>query len=223
MNSGVLIYSGGMDSTTLLYYLLHQNYHLKALSFNYGQRHAKELAAAAAICRKLDVPHQVVDLTAITGLIGGSSLTDPALPVPEGHYTGENMKITVVPNRNMIMLSIAIGHAIALKYDAVAYAAHSGDHTIYPDCRPAFVEAMQQVAGLCDWHPVKIATPFIKMDKGDIAELGLQLGVPFELTWTCYNGRDRHCGKCGACQERREAFFKHGLADPIQYEDFGFK
>lgn len=218
MNSCVLIYSGGMDSTTLLYYLLHQNYQIKALSFNYGQRHSKELTAAAAICRRMGVPQETVELTSITGLIGGSSLTDPALPVPEGHYHDENMKITVVPNRNMIMLAIAIGHAIALNYATVTYAPHSGDHTIYPDCRPAFVEAMQQVAGLCDWHPVRIFTPFLEMDKGDIAELGQQLGVPFELTWTCYNGRDQHCGKCGACRERREAFVKHGLADPTAYE-----
>jgi 7-cyano-7-deazaguanine synthase len=208
-----------MDSTALLYYLLNQKYNVKALSINYGQRHSKELLAAATICRQLNVPHEVADLTSITKLIGGSSLTDSAITVPEGHYNDENMKITVVPNRNMIMLSIAIGHAIALKYDEVAYAAHSGDHAIYPDCRPAFVAAMNQVAGLCDWHPVKILTPFINMDKGDIAKLGDGLKVPFELTWTCYQGRKKHCGKCGACQERREAFFKHSLIDPTEYEE----
>jgi len=127
------------------------------------------------------------------------------------------MKQTVVPNRNMIMLSVAVGWALALQFDAVAYGAHSGDHAIYPDCREEFAQALDQAVGLCDWQGMQLMRPFVHLDKGAIAQRGDALGVPFELTWTCYKGGAVHCGKCGACQERREAFAAHRITDPVTF------
>src|SRR5262245_19263220 len=144
----VLVYSGGLDSTTLLYHLQARGDTVRCLSIDYGQRHRRELEAARTICEHIGVEHRLADLRSITPLLGGSALTD-AVAVPHGHYAEESMKLTVVPNRNMILLSLAIAWSVSLKYDAVAYAAHAGDHTIYPDCRPAFVEAMERAAGLC--------------------------------------------------------------------------
>jgi len=196
---GVLILSGGMDSTTLLYYLLKKrNLDVYALSFNYGQRHSKELEMARKTCEILEVPHKIVDLSSIRELLKGSALID-VIDVPEGHYEEENMKLTVVPNRNMIMLSLAIAYAISIKALVVYYAAHGGDHAIYPDCRPEFVAAMRTVAEQCDWYSVTVEAPFLFYDKGDIAILGRELGVDYSLTWTCYKGGKVPCGKCGAC------------------------
>ncbi|MCA9248388.1 MAG: 7-cyano-7-deazaguanine synthase QueC [Planctomycetales bacterium] len=217
MKKIVVVFSGGMDSATLLWHLAAAGNALKAVTFNYGQRHVRELDAASALCARLGVEHVTVDLTSITPLLGENSLSGRSVEVPEGHYEEESMKLTIVPNRNMIMLSIAIGWALSNQYEAVAYGAHSGDHAIYPDCRPEFAAAMDQAARLCDWREIELMRPFVHLDKGDIARIGHELGVPFELTWTCYKGGDRHCGRCGACQERREAFGKHGIADPVEY------
>ncbi len=212
----VLVYSGGLDSTTLLYHLRARGDEVRCLGVDYGQRHRRELEAARAICERVGVEYRLADLRSIAPLLAGSALTD-AVAVPHGHYAEESMKATVVPNRNMILLSLAIGWAVSLKYDAVAYAAHAGDHTIYPDCRPEFVEAMDRAAGLCDWHRVRIERPFVHMTKADIVRRGAELGVPFELTWSCYEGGEVHCGKCGTCVERREAFERAGVADPTAY------
>ena len=217
MPKTVVVLSGGMDSATLLYHLHDAGHELKALSIHYGQRHARELESAAALGARLGVEHRIADLRPITPLLGDNSLSG-SLDVPEGHYQQESMKLTVVPNRNMLLLSVAIAWAVGLKFDHVAYGAHSGDHAIYPDCRPAFAAAMDEAARLCDWHPITLLRPFVEMDKGDIALRGHQLGVPYELTWTCYKGGVRHCGKCGACHERREAFARHGFVDPVEYE-----
>lgn len=214
----VVIYSGGMDSTVLLYQLMQAGSQIHALSFNYGQRHVKELDAAKKICNHLQIPHQTADLSGIVHLLGGSSLTSDNIAVPEGHYTEEIMKATVVPNRNMIMLSIAAGYAISLKYDAVAYAAHSGDHTIYPDCRREFADAIDHVFQLADWHAVRLFRPYVHLDKAAIARLGAALDVPFASTWSCYQGRASHCGRCGTCIERREAMHLAGLIDSTVYE-----
>ncbi len=212
-----LIYSGGLDSTVLLYHLRAEGHEVRCLGIDYGQRHRRELEAAAAICRRLGTEYRIANLGALRSLLGGSALTGE-VPVPDGHYTEESMKQTVVPNRNMIMLAVAIGWAVSLQYDAVAYAAHAGDHTIYPDCRPEFADAMDRAAALCDWHPVRLLRPFIARTKADIVRLGAALGVPFEQTWSCYRGGEYHCGRCGTCVERREAFALAGVGDPTTYE-----
>ena len=213
----VVIYSGGMDSFTVLNKALQQGHEVYALSFDYGQRHVKELKVAAQVCEKLGVSHKIVDISAINQLIGGSSLTDD-IEVPEGHYEEESMKSTIVPNRNMILLSLAVGYAVSLKASKVYYGAHSGDHAIYPDCRPEFVQKMDDVCRIANYDAVEIFSPYLNNTKIDILTDGLKMGLDYSQTWTCYNGRDKACGKCGACQERLEAFALNNVTDPIEYE-----
>jgi len=218
----VVIYSGGMDSSVLLYdLLLRQGFEVKALGVNYGQRHAKELYAAKRIAEKLGVEYRVADLRALRQFMQGSSQTDAAVEVPDGHYEEGTMRKTVVPNRNSIMLNVAAAWAISLKYDAIAYAAHAGDHAQYPDCRPAFVNAMRNLLSTVDWSPLELLAPFSDMSKADIARLGADIGVPFEETWSCYKGLEKHCGFCGTCQERVWAFQAAGVLDPTVYEAGG--
>lgn len=200
----ILIYSGGLDSTTLLYTLLAKGDDVACVSFNYGQRHKKELVCAQRICKKLKVPHTVVDVRAIKKLMSHSSLTS-SQPVPEGHYEDQTMRATVVPNRNMIFISLAIAQAVNMAFDRVAIAVHAGDHAIYPDCRPHFIERMNAVAQVANYDSIGVFAPFLKMSKTEIAALGATLGVPFQMTWTCYNGLSKPCGRCGACVERAEA------------------
>jgi len=212
----VIILSGGMDSTTLLYDLLAQNKDVYALSFDYGQKHKKELECAKQTCKKLNVSHKILNL-AVLNEIAPSCLTRADLTVPEGHYADENMKQTIVPNRNMVMLALAAAYAIGVKATKLYYGAHAGDHEIYPDCRREFVEQMARAIALCDWHAIELNAPFINKDKGDIVQLGERLSVDFSLTWTCYKGELLACGKCGSCAERLEAFKKAGVIDPIAY------
>jgi 7-cyano-7-deazaguanine synthase len=214
----ILIYSGGMDSTTLLYELLAAGDDVRCLGVNYGQRHGRELNRASEIAGKLGIECRVADLRTIKDLIAGSSLTSDDIPVPEGHFKDEIMKATVVPNRNMIMLAVALGWCVSLKYDRVAYAAHGGDHAIYPDCRPEFVEALDRTAALADWHRASIYAPYLGITKADIAKRGSELAVPYVSTWSCYKGGIVHCGKCGTCTERREAFQLAGVPDPTRYQ-----
>lgn len=216
----VAIFSGGMDSTVLLHHLLSAQNEVSALSVNYGQRHKKELDYAFKTCRRLNIPHEIADLSSITRLLaasGSSQVSDT--PVPHGHYAADNMKQTVVPNRNMIMLSVATGWAVSLKADAVAYGAHAGDHTIYPDCRDEFAKVMNDAVKLCDWHPVELWRPFVHLTKADIVKRGSELGVDFAKTWSCYEGREIHCGACGTCYERREAFVDAEISDPTEYRE----
>ena len=215
----VLIYSGGLDSTVLLYHLLAEGKEVRALSVDYGQRHACELDRAAAICAARQVPFQRADLSGIRPLLAGSSLTSPDIPVAEGHYTEASMKSTVVPNRNMLLLALATSYALSSGAAEVAYAAHHGDHAIYPDCRPEFAEAMATAIGLCDWESVRLSRPFVDWSKADIVKRGAELGVPFEQTWSCYKGDTVHCGRCGTCIERREAFDLAGIDDPTLYAE----
>ena len=214
----ILIHSGGMDSTVLLYHLLEEGNTVKALSVDYGQRHRRELDYARELTATLGVEHRVADLTSVTGLLAGSSLTSADIDVPEGHYAEDNMKATVVPNRNMILLSLAAGWAISSRFDHVSYAAHAGDHDIYPDCREIFTDALDKAIRLADWHEVSLHRPFVNRTKADIATLGEKLKVPFEKTWSCYKGGEQHCGLCGTCVERREAFHLAGLDDPTPYQ-----
>ena len=216
-NKAVVVYSGGMDSFTVLHTALAQGKDVYALSFNYGQRHSKELDVAAKVCAALNVPHKVVDISAINSLMAGSSLTSD-IDIPEGHYAEESMKNTVVPNRNMVLLSMAIAYAVSLEAAEVYYGAHSGDHHIYPDCRPEFVHAMNAVAGIANYQAVEIVTPFLNNTKGEILAAGLAMNLNYGDTWTCYNGREHACGKCGACNERIEAFSEQGVSDPLTYE-----
>ncbi len=214
----VVIYSGGMDSFTLVHLARSRGLKVHALSFNYGQRHVRELEAARAVCQAEGIPHKVIDIRAMSEVMAGSSLTSDA-EVPEGHYEEDSMKSTVVPNRNMILLSLATGYAVTVGAGAVWYGAHGGDHAIYPDCRPEFVEKMDAVCRIANYEPVGIEAPFMAMDKGEILAEGLKLGLDYSQTWTCYNGRDKACGRCGSCVERLEAFAAHGLEDPLAYED----
>lgn len=214
----VVLTSGGMDSAALLHYhLLHCRDNVRAIAFDYGQRHVREIAMAQYQAEQAGVPITIVNLRDLAQVLPGSSQTDLSVDVPEGHYTEESMKATVVPNRNMILLAIAIGHAIAHKCDSVSYAAHAGDHAIYPDCRPEFAKQMARVAGLCDWTKIKLLRPFVKMTKAEIVQLGLV--KDYHNTWSCYKGGLRHCGKCGTCVERREAFQLAGITDPTEYEE----
>jgi len=214
----ILTLSGGLDSTVLLYHLQNQSHEVRCISVDYGQRHRRELRAAAEIAHRARVEHKVVDLSAIRGILAGSSQTSD-IEVPEGHYEEESMKLTVVPNRNMILLALAGAWAVSTGSEAVAYAAHAGDHAIYPDCRPEFAQAMAVALGLCDWKPVQLIAPFAaeKRSKADLVKLGASLGVPFALTWSCYKGGEVHCGRCGTCQERREAHQLAGIPDPTIY------
>lgn len=177
----VVIYSGGMDSFTVLNKALKAGCEVYALSFDYGQRHKKELDYAAAACKELGVAHKIIDISSINQLIGGSSLTSE-IDVPEGHYEEESMKQTVVPNRNMILLSLAAGYAVSLNAEKVYYGAHSGDHAIYPDCRPEFVEKMNDVCGIANYLPVEIVTPYLDVSKTAILTDGLAMKLDYSLT-----------------------------------------
>ena len=219
--SGVVILSGGLDSTVLLHLLKKQGVELVALSFNYGQRHVKELDFAfEQAVRVLDVEWHTLDLRPMRELFAGSALTSGEVEVPDGHYADESMKATVVPNRNMVMISLAGALAISRKLDFVAYAAHPGDHAIYPDCRPEFTDPLALALHNADWHHVQLLRPFVAkgMDKAAIVRLGAELGVGFTQTWSCYRGQEKHCGTCGTCTERKEAFELAGVEDPTDYE-----
>ena len=213
----VIILSGGMDSTTLLYDLVQQGYDVHAVSFDYRQKHRKEIDCAKATCARLHIPHKVID----AGFLGGiapSSLTRPDWKVPEGSYADDTMKQTVVPNRNMVLLSIAAAYALGTGAHRLFYGAHAGDHTIYPDCRPAFVSAMATAFHLCDWNDLVLEAPYLYLTKGGIVKRGLSLGVDYAMTWTCYAGGEKSCGKCGSCDERLAAFREAGATDPLEYK-----
>jgi 7-cyano-7-deazaguanine synthase len=214
----VLAYSGGLDSTVLMHQLLDDGDQVLALSVDYGQRHRVELEYAERSAERLGVEWRLADLSNVGQLLGGSSLTSPEIAVPHGHYAEESMKQTVVANRNMIMLAVAAGWAISRRAERVAYAAHTGDHAIYPDCRPEFAEAVDRAIRLADWHEIYLYCPFVRLTKAQIVTRGAELGVDFVRTWSCYEGGRIHCGRCGTCFERREAFLEAGVMDPTEYE-----
>lgn len=256
----VAIFSGGLDSTTLVYDMLAKGMTPHLISFNYGQRHSKELTYAMRTAQRLCLRHDIVDLTGLTHLISNSALTQgglddsdengikPVIEVPEGHYAEDNMKKTVVPNRNMIMLSIAAGIAVNNNYKHLATGVHAGDHFVYPDCRPQFIQIMDAaiVAGNEGFGPFEdkavmdaairsfIYAPFLNASKADIAFRAMRLDVPLHETWSCYKGGEKHCGKCGTCVERMEAIAEaqsrltneditRGVGlDETEYEDYDF-
>ncbi|MFV1443008.1 MULTISPECIES: 7-cyano-7-deazaguanine synthase QueC [unclassified Phaeobacter] len=219
----LVICSGGLDSVSLAHVLAAKGQLSRLVSFDYGQRHRKELDYAAACAERLGVPHEIIDMRSIGAALSGSALTDD-IDVPDGHYAEDTMKVTVVPNRNAIMLTIAYGIAAAKGDTAVATAVHGGDHFIYPDCRPAFTDAfdaMQRMA-LDGYADVALVTPFVHRSKGDIVTAGAAVNTPFAETWSCYKGGEHHCGRCGTCVERREAFDLAGVEDPTVYADPDF-
>ena len=219
----IVICSGGLDSVSLAHKVADEHELIGLVSFDYGQRHAKELEFARACAARLGVPFDLIDMRSVGAHLTGSALTDD-LDVPDGHYAEETMKVTVVPNRNAIMLAIAFGVAAAKGADAVATAVHGGDHFIYPDCRPAFTEAFEamQKAALDGYADIRHYTPFVYVPNSDIVTEGAAHGTPFEETWSCYKGGAVHCGRCGTCVERREAFAIAGVEDPTVYEDPAF-
>ena len=208
----VLVYSGGLDSTTLLYE--YKDSIALAVSFDYGSKHNKrELEFAVLNCKRLGIRHLVIPLE-FMGKYFRSDLLIGGGDIPEGSYADENMKSTVVPFRNGIMLSIAAGLAESYELDAIMLANHSGDHAIYPDCRPEFIEGMAAAVEAGTYNGVKVVSPYCNMTKRDIALRGRELGVDFSLTYSCYKGGEKHCGKCGTCVERKEAL--EGF-DPTEY------
>lgn len=218
----IAIVSGGMDSVTLAHMLASRGHELTLLSFNYGQRHKKELKFAKMCAARIGAQFHLIDLSSVGGLLSGSALTDPSVEVPEGHYASPTMRSTVVANRNAIMLNVAAGVAVAQGAQLVATGVHAGDHAVYPDCRPEFIEAANRsirvgTEGHSDpWF--QLIAPFVNMMKHEICAVGVGLSVPLELTWSCYKGGDVHCGKCGTCYERKEAFALIGANDPTEYE-----
>lgn len=213
--------SGGMDSATLLWHVMEErDGDPIALSFHYGQRHSVELDHAWKLAELADVEHHVIDLRTVGVLLHGSSLIDMGVPVPDGHYAEETMKATVVPNRNAMMLNIGAAVAIGNKADKVYAGMHAGDHPVYPDCRPEFVEALNAQLHVGTEDAVSVEAPFIVMTKADICKMGAALDVPFGDTWSCYKGNGpNHCGRCGTCTERIEAFRIAGVPDPTTYDD----
>ncbi|OGK27216.1 7-cyano-7-deazaguanine synthase QueC [Candidatus Roizmanbacteria bacterium RIFCSPHIGHO2_02_FULL_39_9] len=225
MRKAVVVYSGGMDSSTLLAYVASQVFEVYAISFNYGQRHKKELQYAKKFAKLFTnlVEHKIIDISVINELIQGSSLTTPGIDVPDGHYAFETMKSTVVPNRNAIMLSLACGYAVSLGANCLFVGVHSGDHFIYPDCRPEFIETIDKAFRLGNQgfanEDLRIVAPFMYSTKADIVKLGKQLSIDYSKTWSCYKGGNIHCGRCGTCFERREACILAGVSDPTKYKD----
>ena len=213
----IVLLSGGMDSVSALYEAYSHFEILGALSFHYGSKHNdSEIPFAAYHAQKLGVPHRVIRLDFI-GESFKSDLLQSGGEIPKGHYTAENMKSTVVPFRNGVMLSIAAGFAESLGAQGIVIAAHTGDHAIYPDCREDFMKAMADAIRLGTDARIEVLSPFITMTKAGIAQRGHELGVDFLKTWSCYKGGEVHCGECGTCVERREAFLVAGIPDPTSY------
>ncbi len=216
MKDSVLILSGGVDSTTLLYD--EQERIALAISFDYGSNHnAREIPFAKMHCERLGIRHITIPLDFMTKYFK-SSLLEGAEAIPEGHYADENMKSTVVPFRNGIMLSIAVGIAESNNLKYVMMANHGGDHTIYPDCTPAFVDAFNQAAQAGTFVKVGLRSPYTNITKADICRRGKALGIDYSETWSCYKGGEHHCGKCGTCVERREALAAAGIDDKTVYD-----
>jgi 7-cyano-7-deazaguanine synthase len=220
MSKTLAVASGGMDSSTLCYYLKDRGDLAGVVSVDYGQRHRRELESAKKIAQNLGVHWTLIDLTALGSLLTGSALTDD-LDVPHGHYAADNMKVTVVPNRNMILLAAAGGVAVAQGASKLATAVHAGDHFVYPDCRPEFIQAVSEtlMVATAGFGDVEVEAPFVLNTKAEIAATGEALMVPWEQTWTCYEGGAVHCGRCATCVERIEAFHLAGVNDPTEYAD----
>lgn len=217
-NKVLVLLSGGVDSVTALYQAMQTHEVVGTVSFDYGSKHnEREISYAKYHSEKLGIRHEVIHMDFVQRLFK-SSLLKGGEDVPEGNYEESNMKSTVVPFRNGIMLAIACGFGESIGASGVIIGAHSGDHAIYPDCRTPFMEAMSQAMQLGTYETVELLYPFIDMDKAAIVKLGSELNIDYAQTWSCYNGREHHCGKCGTCIERKEAFEICHLEDPTMYE-----
>lgn len=217
----VVVLSGGLDSTTLMAHYAALRYRLLAVTVDYGQRHRREIDSARSVAEHYGAEHHVIDLTGLGSLLSGSALTDGSVDVPAGHYAEQSMRATVVPNRNAVLANAAVAVAVARRAGTVALGMHSGDHFIYPDCRPAFISALEQLVAVANegFPTPQVAAPFMSWTKGQIAEHGTRLGAPLAISWSCYRGGESHCGTCGTCYERREAFQEAGVPDPTPYLD----
>ena len=217
MKDAVIITSGGMDSTTMLYE--YKDEIALAITFDYGStQNGRERRCAIMHCQRLGIKHLIIPLDFMHKYFK-SALLESADAIPDGNYNDENMKSTVVPFRNGIMLAIACGIAESNGLKRVMIANHAGDHSIYPDCRPEFVKAMDSAMTAGTYEGVKLAAPYTNITKGDIVKKGVALGIDYGKTYSCYRGKERHCGRCGTCQERKEAFKEAGIIDPTNYED----
>ncbi len=215
----IVLISGGMDSVCALYDASKKYEVILGVSFNYGSKHnSKEIPFAEYHCKKLGVPHITIDLDFMNKYFD-SALLQTGGDIPDGHYQDSNMKQTVVPFRNGIMLSITAGLAESKSASGIVIAAHSGDHAIYPDCREDFLASIANTIRLGSYLNIEVIRPFVSMSKDEIAKKGHMLGIDFSKTWSCYKGKNIHCGKCGTCVERKEAFQLAGLEDPTVYEE----
>jgi 7-cyano-7-deazaguanine synthase len=218
----IVLLSGGVDSTTALYHAFNNHAVMAAVSFDYGAKHNHtEIEFAKYHCGKLGLKHEIIELDFVNRLFK-SSLLKSGGEIPDGHYEEENMKQTVVPFRNGIMLSIAAGYAESVEAQGVVIAAHSGDHAIYPDCREEFMSNMSDAIRSGTYAGVEIISPFIDLNKSQIVLLGSGLGIDYSQTWSCYKGGEIHCGQCGTCVERKEAFKTAGIDDLTIYEVTGY-
>jgi 7-cyano-7-deazaguanine synthase len=219
MSHVVVVASGGLDSTAAIALHHAAGDTITAVTVNYGQRHVREIRAARNVAAHYLIDHVIVDLADLGQVLTGSALTDPSVPVPHGHYAAPAMAATVVPNRNAILANVAVGVAVARKADAVVLGIHAGDHPIYPDCRPVFVDALAACVQVATdgYHTPRVEAPFVWWTKTAIARFAARLAAPIDLTWSCYEGGDVHCGRCGTCVERREALRDAGVADPTPY------
>jgi len=216
MKDSLIILSGGMDSVTMLYE--YKESIALAVTFDYGANHgAREIPFARLHCERLGIRHLVIPLDFMQRYFQ-SSLLEGADAIPEGHYAEENMRSTVVPFRNGIMLSIAAGIAESNGLNRVMIANHGGDHTIYPDCRPTFIDAISEAMRQGTYAHVEVFAPYTNITKGEIARHGASMGIDYSETWSCYKGGTHHCGRCGTCVERREALAEAGIADSTIYD-----
>ena len=213
MSSVLVVYSGGLDSYTLLNKAMKKFDRIEAITFNYGQKHNKEIEYAKSNCVELNIKHEVVNLD-LENILAGSALVGD-IDIPEGNYDKEKMKQTIVPNRNMIMISVAASLVIKNDIEYLWYAAHSGDHEIYPDCRPEFIDKMAAVLEICDYHKIKFEAPFQNLSKNEIVATGLSMDLDYSKTWTCYEGKEKPCGKCSSCLERALSFEANNTEDPL--------
>ena len=207
-----------MDSFTLLHHALSKGYQVDCITFDYGQRHIKEIECARLISQEHNLTNLLIEIANVESIFAKSALTSDEIEMPHGSYQAESMQTTIVPNRNMLFISHAIAYAISQNIDRVWYGAHAGDHFIYPDCRPEFLSAMNAVAQTCHTFPIEVEAPFLFLSKAEIVKIGLGLGIDYAKTWTCYEGRDLACGRCGSCNERLESFALNDATDPLQYD-----